>query len=497
MPRSRAFLAVDSLTLAGRRCLFGHSRPITSDSEVPSRTAQIFNTQNARPDQDGEYELPKIRSMVTVISASALLQVSFFIIVSSSNQYAQHLGGTATFSGLVVGIPTVFSGLALLPLMRIDQGGYKRPLHFACASAFVGNILYSLAYRADFLYLILLGRIVSGLGFTFWMYAKRYCPDPRIVGVRRRSTLASWLVLGQGAGFSIGPFFGGLLYKVGFSNAVFNGYTSPTWIMAAIWAVFWAIASVAYEDVPRILPAREIEMSPTTTETPTSTSAGEVQHFDNITIPLEELSAESQHAFMTGPQWGVVGTMCWFAMTCFFILGAWEANIPIFTGTASLLSPFHFSPFAAGNLIALGGVCTLPFLLLNVVFARRVQDRHTLALGSSLGLAGLIVAVAILRERAVSYDSLFACWFLIALGFNLASTVTLSLLSKQLPGAWNTRISMAIQYSNYLGRVTGAVWGGAGVKVGMLNHVGVQIGMVGFGAVLFSTLWKQLKAKTG
>lgn len=184
-------------------------------------------------------------------------------------------------------------------------------------------------------------------------------------------------------------------------------------------------------------------------------------------------------------------------MTCFFILGAWEANIPIFTGTASLLSPFHFSPFAAGNLIALGGVCTLPFLLLNVVFVRRVQDRHTLALGSSLGLAGLIVAVAILRERAVSYDSLFACWFLIALGFNLASTVTLSLLSKQLPGAWNTRISMAIQYSNYLGRVTGAVWGGAGVKVGMLNYVGVQIGMVGFGAVLFSTLWKQLKAKTG
>ena len=53
------------------------------------------------------------------------LQISFFIIVSSSNEYAQHLGGTSTFSGLVIGIPTVFSGLALLPLLRLD-GGKKR-----------------------------------------------------------------------------------------------------------------------------------------------------------------------------------------------------------------------------------------------------------------------------------------------------------------------------------------------------------------------------------
>ncbi len=76
----------------------------------------------------------------------------------------------------------------------------------------VGNIIYGLAYRANFLYLILLGRIITGCGFTFWMYNKRYCTDPRIVGIRRRTTLAGWLVLGQGLGFSLGPFVGGLLY---------------------------------------------------------------------------------------------------------------------------------------------------------------------------------------------------------------------------------------------------------------------------------------------
>ncbi len=49
-------------------------------------------------------------------------QISFFIIVSSSNEYAKYLGGDSTFSGIVIGIPTVFSGLALLPMMKFDHG---------------------------------------------------------------------------------------------------------------------------------------------------------------------------------------------------------------------------------------------------------------------------------------------------------------------------------------------------------------------------------------
>ncbi|KIP02457.1 hypothetical protein PHLGIDRAFT_95974 [Phlebiopsis gigantea 11061_1 CR5-6] len=401
---------------------------------------------------------------------SGLLQISFFIVVSSSNAYAQHLGGTSTFSGLVIGIPTAFSGLALLPLIKLDQGmgGYRIPLHFGCASSMMGHILYALAYRANWLYLILIGRIVSGFGFTFWMYSKRYCSDNRVVGIRRRTTLAGWMVVGQGIGFSFGPFVGGLLYKIGFSNSVFNGFTSPAWIMAAVWAAFWLFAGLNFKD-----PESQTEVA-----------------------NIESVAAVPLHR-MTAPQWGVLATMCWFSMTCFFILGAWESNIPVFTGSASPLNPFDFSPFAAGNLIALGGACTFPFLFANIFLAKRHQDRNTLAIGSAVGAAGLFIALAVLRTRTVNYGSFFVCWFLIALGFNLCSTVTMSLLSKQLPPQWNTRTSMAIQYSNYVGRVTGAVWGGAGVKVGMLNYVGMQIVIVGIGCVMFCTLWRNLKAKTG
>lgn len=64
--------------------------------------------------------------------ADGILQVSFFIVVSSSNDYAKHLGGGSTFAGIVIGIPTVFSGIALVPMMQHDRGkctplaGWKR-----------------------------------------------------------------------------------------------------------------------------------------------------------------------------------------------------------------------------------------------------------------------------------------------------------------------------------------------------------------------------------
>ena len=277
--------------------------------------------------------------------------------------------------------------------------------------------------------------------------------------------------------------------------------------MAGCWLLFWIAACIWFEDVPldahKSTPPRSIP-SPVTRagsyeEKKDDVEAGVTEADVAVAEAAPRAPAPAPHhrLTMTRYQKGVCATMCWFAMTTFFILGAWESNIPVFTSSSDPANPFHFTPFAAGNLIALGGVCTIPFLLLNLGFARRVQDRHTLALGTSLGVAGLLIAVGILKGRRVSYGTLWLCWFLVALGFNIASTVTLSLLSKQLPGEWNGRISLFIQWSNYTGRVTGAVFGGSGVKIGMLNYVGVQLAYVGVGYVMFLTLWKHLKAKTG
>ena len=64
---------------------------------------------------------------------------------------------------------------------------------------------------------------------------------------------------------------------------------------------------------------------------------------------------------VTPQQWGVIICMCYYTMTCFFILGCWEVNIPIFTAHA-----LDYSPYCAGNFIALSGITAFPFLILNV-----------------------------------------------------------------------------------------------------------------------------------
>ncbi|KAJ6478064.1 major facilitator superfamily domain-containing protein [Mycena vitilis] len=442
---------------------------VTQDEYEMRATA----TDAPSPTDDPELRLPNRGSLIIMIATNALLQFSFFVTVSSPAMYAEYLGGSALFSGLTIGIPTVFSGIALIPLTRYDEGRYSRPLKLAYFALILGNILHAVAYQANFLYLILLGRIVSGVAFTGFMYTKRYCSDPRIIGIRRRTTLASWLVLGQAFGFSVGPFIGGLLYKVGFSNQVFNGYTSPGWVTASF-TLFFALASMyLFRDLPK--PHRLF----------TSNSA----ELGTATAPPVEQQSISE---LTLREWGVIASMCWTAMSCFFILGSWESNIPIFTAHA-----FNYSPYAAGNFIALGGIATLPFLLLSVRYSPRFQDRTTLAVGSVIGLTGLVLALVLLATDRVVFGSFYVCWVLVALGFNLASTCTLSLLSKQLPSAWNGRTSAAIQYSNYTGRVTGALLGGAGVQMGMKNYIGVQMGVVGIGALLHLAFWKQLKAKTG
>ncbi|KAG8219389.1 major facilitator superfamily domain-containing protein [Butyriboletus roseoflavus] len=448
---------------------------------------------------DGEeFKLPKIASLVIIITYNMLLQLSYFILISSSSQYAEYLGGNATFSGVVIGIPSLFSGIVLVPLTRYDKGRYARALHIGCFAGILGNVAYAIAYRADFLYLILIGRCLTGVSFSNLMYCKRYCTDPLIVGIRRRTTLSSWLVIGQALGMTLGPFLGGLLYKVGFRNAIFNGYTSPSWIMACCYVFFWLIIARYFEDVPTTEQHLSLPiLTPSVEEENKPGDSALLPPFPPTTSPppLEKSSTAPAHlSHITHPQWGVIICMCWFSMLCFFILGSWEANLPVFGAATSTL---NWSPFAAGNFIALGGITAFPFFLASMLFARRIQDRHLLAFGTCLGLCGLLVFTSLLVTKKVVYGSLFACWWPIALGFNLATTVTLSLLSKQLPSDWNRRASMAIQYSNYVGRISGAIWGGSGVAVGMINFVGLEIVLVGIGWILFTTLWRNLKTKTG
>jgi len=62
---------------------------------------------------------------LTVCSAT---QATLFIVVSSGSEYTEYLGGSHTFSGLMIGIPAFISGMILAPLVRRDGGMQSHPI---------------------------------------------------------------------------------------------------------------------------------------------------------------------------------------------------------------------------------------------------------------------------------------------------------------------------------------------------------------------------------
>ena len=129
--------------------------PLQFTSQLSSssrKQPQAANPEGAivGDEENPEFKLPKMSSLVVVLVTNVLMQVisrlssssvdlllsfrgekhqvSFFIIVPSSSVYAERLGGGETFSGLVIGIPTFISALALVPLLKYDKGTRLRLL---------------------------------------------------------------------------------------------------------------------------------------------------------------------------------------------------------------------------------------------------------------------------------------------------------------------------------------------------------------------------------
>ena len=120
--------------------------------------------------------------------------------------------------------------------------------------------------------------------------------------------------------------------------------------MAAVWTIFWVLTRYFFEDVydePTKTAAVESSMEMQTLENPGSLSATPADSKKSLVTAqvtnVENASPPPEPFKMSAPQWGVTVTMCWFAMTCFFILGAWESNLPVFTDSDSPFNPFHFS----------------------------------------------------------------------------------------------------------------------------------------------------------
>ncbi|KAJ6545761.1 hypothetical protein B0H19DRAFT_1267125 [Mycena capillaripes] len=132
----------------------------------------------------------------------------------------------------------------------------------------------------------------------------------------------------------------------------FRNFHSPGWVTSFI-TVFFSIGSLdLFHDLPK--PHRFFSSN--------SVELGAGLALDSAPPVPAEVPVEEYGIWqLSEQQWGVIISMRWSSMSCFFVLGAWDSNIPIFTAAA-----FNYTPYAAGSFIALGGIATLPFLLASI-----------------------------------------------------------------------------------------------------------------------------------
>lgn len=440
--------------------------------------------------------VPAISQSAIVLMLNFLLNVTFFIIVPTSAGYANDLGASTWFSGLTVGISVVVSGLILVPFSTRYNRVYRFPMLFGAVCIMLGEVVYALAGVANTAWLMFLGRIIIGAGFVSWRYVKSYFTDAAVVGTSKRTMMAACLVTTQLGGMAVGPWIGGLLSKnvrpMTDEHRLWNGYTASGWLMVGVFAVFFAAVWFVFRDPIQLQPtSTEIELGPLSTPKEAATASQE----PTLRSMFRDLNATQRFSVLT---------MCWFSMVNFLVLGAWEVNIPIFGHLR-----FGWSEYNAGNVIALGGLATMPILFALVFAAKFLQDRLILAAGTLFGLLGLSLHMGALESPAksavarlgmlesVNFGSFFTSWFLVALGYNMLTTITLSLLSKQLPAKYNGLTSTVIQLSNNVGRITGALWGATIYQVGQFSIVSLELAVTLIGTCLIGLLWRKMDVGSG
>ncbi|KAJ9475014.1 Membrane transporter [Pseudozyma hubeiensis] len=486
----------------------------TKASNVPSGIADIDNVESAvSPADDAATpdallfptvapdHIPPFSQSSIVLTLNFLLNMTFFIIVPSSANYANELGASTWFSGLTVGISVVVSGLLLVPFsMRYDRV-YRFPILFGAVCIMVGEVVYALAGVAKTAWLMLAGRAIIGAGFVVWRFVKSYFTDAAVVGTEKRTMMAACLVTSQVAGMAVGPYVGGLLTKrlrpMTDEHRLWNGYTASGWVMVGVFAVFFAVTWIVFRDPVRAptQTEREIELSTLSPAERTRSKESLSSQEPTLRGMFRELNSTQKFSVMT---------MCWFSMVNFLVLGAWEVNIPIFGHLR-----FGWSEYNAGNVIALGGLATMPILFALVFAAKYIQDRLILAGGTLFGLLGLSLHLGALESPAhsavsrlgglqeLSFGSFFTSWFFVSLGFNALTTITLALLSKQIPAKYNGLTSTVIQLSNNVGRIWGALWGATVFQVGQFGIVSLELTVTLIGTCLIGFMWRKMNVASG
>ncbi|KAK3132896.1 hypothetical protein QOZ80_6AG0529150 [Eleusine coracana subsp. coracana] len=225
----------DKLTNSTNFLLFLGQHALIAQEDTP--TSQV---------QHIEEEKYHFISLVLNLVNTFLYMVNTYIIVPTADDYATSLGAAATVCGVIIGSMAVAQVFSSVYFSAWSNRSYFRPLLFSSVVLLLGNVLYALAYDLDSLVILLLGRLLCGLG-SARAVNRRYisdCVPPRI-----RMQASAAFVGASALGMACGPALAGLLQTESKLYMLsINQDTLPGWVMAFGWLAYLVWLWISFKE---------------------------------------------------------------------------------------------------------------------------------------------------------------------------------------------------------------------------------------------------------
>ncbi|CAH8354193.1 unnamed protein product [Eruca vesicaria subsp. sativa] len=185
-------------------------------------------------------------SLLLNLGNTFLYMVNTYIIVPTADDYSMSLGAAATVCGVVIGSMAVAQVFSSVYFSAWSNKSYFKPLVFSSIALFIGNLMYALAYDANSIWLLLLGRLCCGLG-SARAVNRRYISD--CVPLRIRMQASAGFVSASALGMACGPALAGLLQiKFKIYKLTFNQSTLPGWVMAVAWLFYLVWLCISFKE---------------------------------------------------------------------------------------------------------------------------------------------------------------------------------------------------------------------------------------------------------
>ncbi|GJN01059.1 hypothetical protein PR202_ga18294 [Eleusine coracana subsp. coracana] len=187
-------------------------------------------------------------------------KISFHVPNVESDDYSVSLGAASTVCGVVIGSMAVAQIFSSIYFSAWSNKSYFRPLVFSSIVLFLGNVCYAMAYDMKSLTVLIVGRLLCGLG-SARAVNRRYISD--CVPARIRMQASAGFVSASALGMACGPALAGLLqWKFKIYMVTFNQSTLPGWLMSVAWLLYLVWLWISFKEPNRATEVNEAPQNP-------------------------------------------------------------------------------------------------------------------------------------------------------------------------------------------------------------------------------------------